>query len=335
MNIAIIGTGYVGLVTGACLAELGNNVVCVDIDKAKIAMLNDGKIPIFEPGLQEIVERTSRGGRLSFTADFASALEPALLVFIAVNTPSDSSGGADLTAVFSVAKEIGETINDYKVVINKSTAPVGTVDRIRDIIAAALAGRGLAIPFAVAANPEFLKEGAAVNDFMKPDRIIVGCDDKKAEDILRDLYAPFSRTTDRVMKMDVRSAEMTKYAANAMLATRISFMNEMASICEALGADVSYVQRGIGSDPRIGGKFLFPGVGYGGSCFPKDIRSLISSAAENGVTTEIINAVDKVNNLQKELLFRKAYEYFKTDDLFKCCQKPKGLYTIDTIVTIE
>jgi len=308
MKICMGGTGYVGLVTGACFADMGNEVICVDIDAVKIEGLKQGKIPIYEPGLTEMVTRNSNAGRLRFTTDLAEAVNESLFCFIAVGTPQGEDGGADLRAVLAVAASIGRVMNDYKLIVTKSTVPVGTAGKVTVAVREELEKRGVDCGFSVASNPEFLKEGAAIEDFMKPDRIVVGCDDARAEGLLRDLYSVFCRTSDRLLVMDVKSAEMTKYAANAMLATRISFMNEVAAICDQVGADIAHVRVGIGSDPRIGSKFLFPGLGYGGSCFPKDVRTLINTAEENGITADILRAVDSVNNRQKAVLFEKADE---------------------------
>ncbi len=308
MKICMVGTGYVGLVTGACFADMGNTVVCVDIDTDKVAGLNRGEIPIYEPGLSEMVTRNRKAGRLGFTTDLDAAVNSSLFCFIAVGTPQGENGGADLRAVLSVAAAIGRTMNDYKLIVTKSTVPVGTAAKVEAAVKEQIDKRGLDLEFSVASNPEFLKEGAAIEDFMKPDRIVVGCDDEKGGGLLRDLYSVFCRTSDRLLAMDVKSAEMTKYAANAMLATRISFMNEVAAICDKVGADIAHVRVGIGYDPRIGSKFLFPGLGYGGSCFPKDVRALINTAAENGIAAEVMQAVDVVNNRQKAVLFARAGE---------------------------
>ena len=306
MKICMVGTGYVGLVTGACFADMGNDVVCVDVDAEKVESLRQGRIPIYEPGLAEMVARNNRAGRLSFTTDLAGAVQRSLVCFIAVGTPEGENGGADLRAVLNVAAGIGRAMDGYRVIATKSTVPVGTADKVAAVVAAELEKRGETVDFSVVSNPEFLKEGAAIEDFMKPDRIVVGCDDERAADIMRALYSPFTRTSDRLLMMDVKSAEMTKYAANAMLATRISFMNEIAAICGKVGADVARVRAGIGADPRIGLKFLFPGLGYGGSCLPKDVRALINTAAENGIQADLLRAVDAVNERQKSVLFEKA-----------------------------
>ena len=314
MRITVHGTGYVGLVTGACIAQAGNHVVCVDIDQAKVAALNAGEIPIYEPGLADIVRRNHTAGRLNFTTDVADGVRHGELQFIAVGTPKNEDGSADLRHVLTVAETIGQHMTDYKVVVDKSTVPVGTADRVQEAIAAALAKRQLtgkaAIEFDVVSNPEFLKEGAAVADFMKPDRIIVGTDSPRAAEMLRQLYEPFSRSHDKLIVMDVRSAELTKYAANVMLATKISLMNELANIAERYGADIEQVRIGIGSDPRIGYSFIYPGCGYGGSCFPKDVHALIRSAEEIGYDAELVRAVDSVNNRQKHTLFQKITAHF-------------------------
>jgi UDPglucose 6-dehydrogenase len=306
MKVAVIGTGYVGLVTGACLSEMGNHVVCLDVDAAKIRLLQEGGIPIHEPGLQELVERNAAGGRLEFTTDTSRAVAHGTLLFIAVGTPPDEDGSADLQYVLAAAREIGRHMTDFKVVVDKSTVPVGTADKVKQTIEQELQRRGVALDFAVASNPEFLKEGAAVDDFMKPDRVIVGTEDDRAVLLLKALYAPFLRNRDRMLFMDVRSAELSKYAANAMLATRISFMNELARLAEKLGADIELVRQGIGSDPRIGTLFLYAGAGYGGSCFPKDVRALIRSADGAGVPSRMLAAVEAVNDEQKLVLVRKV-----------------------------
>ena len=302
MKITVVGTGYVGLVTGACLSEMGNHVLCLDVDPRKIDMLNTGGIPIHEPGLEEVVQRNAEARRLEFTTDVDRAVAHGTLQFIAVGTPPDEDGSADLQYVVAAARAIGERMTDYKVVIDKSTVPVGTADKVRAAIDEALARRGVKVEYAVVSNPEFLKEGAAVNDFMRPDRVVVGADDERAVLLMRSLYAPYVRNRDRVLVMDVKSAEFTKYAANAMLATRISFMNELSRVAEAVGADIELVRQGIGSDPRIGTQFLYPGIGYGGSCFPKDVKALIRSAAEAGHALELLSAVESVNEKQKQWL---------------------------------
>jgi UDPglucose 6-dehydrogenase len=302
MNVTIIGTGYVGLVTGACLADMGNHVFCLDIDEAKVRTLNEGGIPIFEPGLETIVRRNEAAGRLVFSTDVAASVRHGALQCIAVGTPPDENGSADLQHVLAAAANVGRYMDGYRVIVEKSTVPVGTADRVGETIAEELAKRGAAHEFSVVSNPEFLKEGDAVEDFMRPARIIVGSDDERATRLLRDLYAPFQRNHERLMLMSVRSAELTKYAANAMLATRISFMNELANLAERLGADIEEVRRGIGSDPRIGYHFLYPGAGFGGSCFPKDVRALQSSAAEVGRPLGVLAAVERANDAQKRVL---------------------------------
>ncbi len=313
MKVTVIGTGYVGLVTGACLSEMGNHVVCLDVDARKIEILNAGGIPIHEPGLQEIVRRNAAAGRLEFTTDVARAVAHGTLQFIAVGTPPDEDGSADLTYVTAAARNIGRLMTDHKVIVDKSTVPVGTADKVREAVADELAKRGVELAFSVASNPEFLKEGAAVDDFMKPDRIIIGTDDERATLLLRALYAPFVRSHDRLLVMDIRSAEFTKYAANAMLATRISFMNELSRLAEALGADIEQVRVGIGSDPRIGTHFLYPGAGYGGSCFPKDVKALAHSAAEVGLPSKMMAAVEAVNDEQKKVLVQKVVRQYGED----------------------
>lgn len=311
MNVCIIGTGYVGLVAAACLAEMGNDVVCIDVNTEVIDLLNDGKIHIYEPGLEQLVTRNASEGRLRFSTDLAEGLERALFVFSCVGTPSRPDGSCDLTHVDKVANQIGSAITDYKIIINKSTVPVGTADRVREIIQKRLTERGLSVEFDVVSNPEFLKEGDAVNDFLKPDRVIVGTDNVRTAKLLETLYAPFARSRDKMIIMGIRSAEMTKYAANCMLATKISFMNEVANICETVGADVREVRAGIGSDRRIGYHFIYPGVGYGGSCFPKDVRAMINTAKEYGCTPDLVAAVDVVNNRQKMKLAEKIIHYFE------------------------
>src|SRR5689334_14742322 len=299
------GTGYVGLVSGACLAEVGNDVLCLDIDRDKIDILNGGGVPIHEPGLPEMIRRNVAAHRLRFTTDVDAAVRHGTLQFIAVGTPPHEDGSADMQHVLAAARAIGERMTDYKVVVDKSTVPVGTADRVRGTIAAELARRGADVPFAVVSNPEFLKEGAAIEDFMRPDRVVIGADDERAIMLLRSVYAPFQRSHERVLVMDVRSAELTKYASNAMLATRISFMNELANLAEALGADIEDVRRGIGSDPRIGYHFLYPGAGYGGSCFPKDVRALQFTAQQHKQPLRILAAVEAVNEAQKSRLVQK------------------------------
>ncbi|MBO9354252.1 nucleotide sugar dehydrogenase [Bordetella petrii] len=313
MKITVIGTGYVGLVSGACLADMGNEVMCLDVDAAKIQTLQQGGIPIYEPGLDELVKRNAQAGRLLFTDDVVASVDFGDVQFIAVGTPPGEDGSADLQHVLSAARNIARHMTARKVVVDKSTVPVGTADKVRQAIADVLAERGADVPFSVASNPEFLKEGAAIKDFMSPDRIIVGADDDYTVDVMRRLYAPFQRTHERLMVMDVRSAELTKYAANAMLATRISFMNEMANLAEALGADVEQVRRGIGADPRIGYHFLYPGVGYGGSCFPKDVQALVQTAAEHGLPMRVVAAAEAANDAQKLRLSQKIVARFGED----------------------
>ncbi|WP_242107719.1 UDP-glucose dehydrogenase family protein [Luteimonas aquatica] len=303
MRVAIFGTGYVGLVTGTCLAEVGHDVVCVDIDQGKVDGLNNGVIPIYEPGLEPMVKANHAAGRLRFTTDAAQAVAHGDVIFIAVGTPPDEDGSADLQYVLAVARTVGEHLDRPAVVVDKSTVPVGTADKVRATIAQALAARGVEIAFDVVSNPEFLKEGAAVEDCMRPDRIVIGSDSPRAVERLRRLYAPFNRNHDRLVVMDVRSAELTKYAANAMLATKISFMNEIANIAEKVGADVEAVRQGIGSDPRIGWHFIYPGAGYGGSCFPKDVQALARTAQQHGHAPTLLNAVEAVNDRQKGHLF--------------------------------
>ncbi len=313
MKITVVGTGYVGLVSGACLADGGNEVLCLDLDAGKIKTLNDGGIPIYEPGLQEMVNRNHKAGRLAFTTDVAQAVAFGTVQFIAVGTPPAEDGSADLQHVLAAARNIGRHMRDYRVVVDKSTVPVGTADKVRAAIAEELKQRGTDIAYSVVSNPEFLKEGAAVEDFMRPDRIVVGSDDERATQIMRNLYAPFQRSHERVIVMDVHSAELTKYAANAMLATRISFMNELANLAERLGADIECVRRGIGADPRIGYHFLYPGVGYGGSCFPKDVQALMRTAGEAGMDLLILAAVEKANAAQKQVLGGKILKRFGAD----------------------
>jgi UDPglucose 6-dehydrogenase len=323
MKIAVIGTGYVGLVAGTCFADTGNDVRCVDIDAAKVAALARGEIPIYEPGLGELVARNTREKRLSFTTDLAGAVRGAQVVFIAVGTPPDEHGEADLQHVLAAAREIGRAIEGYTVVVDKSTVPVGTADRVRAEIAGVTRE-----PFDVVSNPEFLKEGAAVDDFLRPDRIVVGCESDRARSVMTELYAPFVRTEHPIFFMDTRSAELTKYAANAMLALRISFMNEIAALCDEVGADVDWVRKGMGSDRRIGFPFLFPGVGYGGSCFPKDVKALAATAREHGLDYALLRAVESVNDRQKHLLVRKAMRQYgslegKTLAVWGLAFKPK------------
>ncbi|MDP3225855.1 MAG: UDP-glucose/GDP-mannose dehydrogenase family protein [Rubrivivax sp.] len=306
MKVTVVGTGYVGLVTGACLSEMGNHVVCLDVDARKIDMLNSGGMPIFEPGLKEMVHRNVTAGRLQFTTDVAAAVGHGTMQFIGVGTPPDEDGSADLQYVLAAATSIGKHMTDYKVIVDKSTVPVGTADKVKAAVKAALAARGKDMEFAVVSNPEFLKEGAAIDDCMKPDRIIVGADDERAVLLMRALYQPFMRNHDRLQLMDVRSAEFTKYAANAMLATRISFMNELALLAEKVGADIEMVRRGMGSDPRIGTHFLYPGTGYGGSCFPKDVKALIYAGKDSGVRLGVLEAVELANDRQKRVLVDKV-----------------------------
>jgi UDPglucose 6-dehydrogenase len=313
MKLAVVGSGYVGLVTGACFAEMGNEVICVDNNKEKIRMLLDGAIPIYEPGLDDLVKRNSTEGRLSFTTDIKTAVEQSQIIFIAVGTPPDEDGSADLQYVLAVAKDIARYMNDYKIVVDKSTVPVGTADLVRKEMQAILDSRDSKLAFDVVSNPEFLKEGAAIDDFMKPDRVVVGVESEAAGEVMRELYVPFNMNSDRVIVMSVRSAEMTKYAANAMLATKISFMNEVALLCEKLGADVAEVRHGIGSDSRIGYKFIYPGVGYGGSCFPKDVKALIHMARKAGVEPKVMAAVEDRNDEQKSVLIHKVKQHFGED----------------------
>jgi UDPglucose 6-dehydrogenase len=329
MKIAVVGTGYVGLVTGTCFAEVGIDVTCIDIDQKKIDNLNKGILPIYEPGLEEMVTRNVEAGRLHFSTSLANSIQGCDVSFIAVGTPPGEDGSVDLKYVLGVAREIGENINDYIVVVTKSTVPVGTAVRVNEAVKEALTKRNSAIEFDVASNPEFLKEGAAVDDFLKPDRIVVGIESKRAEDIMRKLYKPFLLNGHPIIFMDIPSAEMTKYAANAMLATKISFMNDIANLCEIMGADVNLVRKGIGSDPRIGNKFIYPGIGYGGSCFPKDVKALIKTAAENGHKMRILEAVEEVNDDQKNVLFTKIIKQFngqlkgKTFAMWGLSFKPK------------
>ncbi|MDR3429081.1 MULTISPECIES: UDP-glucose dehydrogenase family protein [Silvimonas] len=313
MKISVVGTGYVGLVTGACLAEYGNDVVCLDLDQRKIDLLRSGGIPIFEPGLDDIVARNVEAGRLRFTTDINESVEHGTVQFIAVGTPPGEDGSADLQYVLSAARNIGRAMTDYKVIVDKSTVPVGTAGKVKEAIAEELAKRGLTLEFSVASNPEFLKEGAAIEDFMRPDRIVVGAEDDRAIRIMRTIYQPFQRNHERMLVMDIRSAELTKYAANAMLATRISFMNELANLAEKLGADIELVRKGIGSDPRIGYSFLYPGAGYGGSCFPKDVKALCRTANEYGMDLKVLTAVEEVNDEQKGLLVKKVTKRFGED----------------------
>jgi len=313
MRITIFGSGYVGLVTGACLAETGNSIVCVDIDRDKVERLKRGEVPIHEPGLEALIRRMTKARRLEFTTDIAKGVAHGLFQFIAVGTPPDEDGSADLKHVLAVARSIAEHMQDYRIIVNKSTVPVGTADKVQAEIARGLADRGVSIEFDVVSNPEFLKEGAAIADFMKPERIVVGTDNPRTTELLRALYEPYNRNHERVLVMDVRSAELTKYAANAMLATRISFMNELANLAELVGADIEQVRVGIGSDPRIGFDFIYPGAGFGGSCFPKDIKALAATAKAQGLPADMLRAVERVNERQKGVLFQKIREYFKGD----------------------
>ncbi|GIW47837.1 MAG: UDP-glucose 6-dehydrogenase [Deltaproteobacteria bacterium] len=306
MNICVVGTGYVGLVTGACLAESGNNVICVDIDEVKIRSLSQGIVPFFEPGLDDLVQKNLKEGRLHFTTNLSEAVQRSFIIFIAVGTPPDGDGSADVSAVLDVARSIGKSMNDYKIVVTKSTVPVGTTEKVREVIRSVTD-----IEFDVASNPEFLKEGAAVEDFMKPDRVVIGADKPSVAGILKELYSPFMRSGDRAIIASIRSAELAKYAANAMLATRISFMNEMANLCELVGADVSEIRLIIGADSRIGRSFLFPGIGYGGSCFPKDVKALIKTAERMGYELKICKATDEVNTNQREIFWNKIKTFFK------------------------
>ncbi len=310
MKITVIGTGYVGLVTGACLAEVGNDVLCVDVNQEKIALLQKGGIPIHEAGLEEIIQRNAAAGRLRFSTDLALSVEHGLLQLIAVGTPSDEDGSADLQYVLAAARNIGRFMREYRVIANKSTVPVGTADRVRETIDQELTQRNAGLEFSVVSNPEFLKEGAAVEDFMRPDRVIIGSDDERALKLMRSLYAPFQRNHERIITMDIHSAELTKYAANAMLATRISFMNELANLAERLGADIEEVRRGIGADPRIGYHFLYPGCGYGGSCLPKDVNALQGTALAAGMELKLLSAVGAVNTTQKRRLLEKIQARF-------------------------
>lgn len=310
MKIAIVGTGYVGLVSGTCFAEIGVHVTCVDTDRKKIAALQEGIVPIYENGLEEMVQRNVKAGRLKFTTSLESCLDEVEVVFSAVGTPPDEDGSADLSYVLEVARTIGRNMKQYKLVVTKSTVPVGTARKVREVIQEELDKRGVKVAFDVASNPEFLKEGNAVNDFMSPDRVVVGVESARAEKLMSKLYKPFLLNNFRVIFMDIPSAEMTKYAANSMLATRISFMNDIANLCEMVGADVNMVRSGIGSDTRIGRKFLYPGIGYGGSCFPKDVKALIKTAEANGYQMRVLKAVEEVNELQKEVLFDKLTKHF-------------------------
>ncbi|WP_455234411.1 UDP-glucose dehydrogenase family protein [Thiogranum longum] len=310
MKVTIYGSGYVGLVTGACLAQVGNDVLCVDIDPDKINQLNSGESPIFEPGLTEMIRSNQSAGRLSFTLDAEEGVNHGLFQFIAVGTPPDEDGSADLKHVLAVADSIGKHLNDYRIIVNKSTVPVGTADRVRARVKDVLDSRGTNLEFDVVSNPEFLKEGAAIEDFMRPDRIVIGTDNPRTTELLRALYTPFNRNHERILAMDIRSAELTKYAANSLLATKISFMNELSNIAEKLGANIEQVRVGIGSDPRIGYQFIYPGAGYGGSCFPKDVRALERTALEHGYSPELLHAVEAVNFRQKRRLFEKITAHF-------------------------
>ena len=313
MKIAIVGTGYVGLVTGTCFADMGIDVTCIDIDKEKISKLSEGIIPIYEPGLENLVKKNHQAGRLHFSTDLTSVLDDVEVVFSAVGTPPDEDGSADLKYVLDVARTIGQNLNHYALVVTKSTVPVGTAQKVRQTIANELQKRGVDIEFDVASNPEFLKEGAAIKDFMSPDRVVVGVDSEKAKTLMTKLYRPFLVSSDRLLFTDIPSAEMIKYAANAMLATRISFMNDIANLCDLVGANVNMVRKGIGSDNRIGTKFLYPGCGYGGSCFPKDVKAIIKTAEQNGYEMRVLKAVEAVNEDQKSLLFNKLSHHFDGD----------------------
>lgn len=313
MKITVIGTGYVGLVSGTCLAEVGNDVLCLDVDPAKIKILEEGGIPIHEPGLLEMVRRNKKAGRLKFTTDIKQAVDFGDVQFIAVGTPPDEDGSADLQYVVAAARNIGKYMTKHKIIVDKSTVPVGTADRVSAAIAEELVLRNAEVTFSVVSNPEFLKEGAAIDDFMRPDRIVIGVADPQSQEVMRSLYAPFQRNHERLVVMDVRSAELTKYAANAMLATRISFMNELANLAEILGADIEHVRKGIGSDPRIGYDFLYPGCGYGGSCFPKDVKALIKLGRAHDYDLKVLNAVEKANDIQKHVLSEKIKVHFGDD----------------------
>ncbi len=313
MNIAVVGTGYVGLVTGTCFAEMGNNVICVDIDEKKVADLKKGIVPIYEPGLEKMVLKNHKLGTLEFTTNIKEALDKSDICFIAVGTPMGEDGSADLQYVLAVAKAIGENMSHHMYVIDKSTVPVGTADKVREVLQETLDARGSDLTFDVISNPEFLKEGAAVADFMKPDRVVIGADNEKAFEVMRELYAPFTHSRERFVAMDIKSAEMTKYAANAMLATKISFMNEIANICERVGADVNMVRHGIGSDSRIGYSFIYPGCGYGGSCFPKDVQALAKTSKDVGYEPKLLDAVEAVNYAQKRVLSNKVINRFGED----------------------
>jgi len=343
MNIAVVGTGYVGLVSGTCFAEMGVNVTCVDVDQKKIDGLLQGKIPIYEPGLDELVLRNHKEGRLHFTTDITQCLNDVEVVFSAVGTPPDEDGSADLKYVLEVARTIGRNMNNYLVLVTKSTVPVGTAKKVKDAIQEELDKRGVNIPFDVASNPEFLKEGAAIKDFMSPDRVVVGVESDKAKELMTKLYRPLLLNNFRVIFTDIPSAEMIKYAANAMLATRISFMNDIANLCELVGADVNMVRRGIGSDTRIGSKFLYPGCGYGGSCFPKDVKALVKTAEKNGYNMRVLKAVEEVNDDQKTLVFNKLNKYYngnlkgKTIAIWGLAFKPEtdDMREATSLVTID
>lgn len=329
MNIAIVGTGYVGLVTGTCFSEMGVDVTCVDIDKNKIERLKQGIVPIYEPGLEEMVQKNMAAGRLHFTDDLASCIDKVEVIFSAVGTPPDEDGSADLHYVLDVARTIGRNMNQYVLIVTKSTVPVGTARKVKSAVEEELAARGKQIPFDVASNPEFLKEGNALNDFMKPDRVVVGVESDRAKKLMEKLYKPFMLVNYRMIFTDIPSAEMIKYAANSMLATRISFMNDIANLCELVGADVNMVRNGIGSDSRIGSKFLYPGCGYGGSCFPKDVKALIRTAQQNGYQMQVLQAVEAVNERQKTILYEKLMHHFggelqgKTISLWGLAFKPE------------
>ena len=313
MKLAIMGTGYVGLVSGACFSDLGHDVVCVDIDEAKVAALDAGKVPIYEPGLEEMVRENTRAGRLTFSTNVKKAVRDSLMIFICVGTPPKADGTADLRFVMEVARSVGREMNGYKIIVDKSTVPVGTADRVRAAIDEELKARGVLHEFDVVSNPEFLKEGAAIEDFMAPDRVVIGCENVRVRILMEELYSSFAKNARPIITMSTRSAEMTKYAANAMLATKISFMNEIARICERTGANVDDVRKGIGADSRIGYRFIFPGIGYGGSCFPKDVKALVEVAREAGVETRILPAVDAVNEVQKGVLVEKMLTYYRGD----------------------
>lgn len=329
MNIAIVGTGYVGIVSGTCFSEMGINVTCIDVDKKKIESLNNGIIPIYEPGLEDMVFKNARAGRLKFTSNLEEILDDVDVVISAVGTPPDEDGSADLQYVLAVARTFGQNIKKYTVFVTKSTVPVGTSMRVKAVIQEEIDKRGVITPFDVASNPEFLKEGAAVDDFMRPDRVVVGVESDKAKEIMAKLYKPFMLSSDRMIFTDIPSAEMIKYAANSMLATRISFMNDIANLCEIVGANVNMVRKGIGSDTRIGSKFLYPGCGYGGSCFPKDVKALIKTAEKNGYEMKILKAVESVNDKQKAILFNKLDKHFNGDlkgrtiAMWGCAFKPE------------